>query len=367
MLPALVSAARSILFPAAASPLRRPPSARWARGSAQPAFLPLEVADVVVESPSTKSIVFADTSLAYRAGQHLTLVVDVDGRSERRCYSFSSFPAPGVRPAITVRRVDGGTVSNFLHDSIRPGAVLRALPPTGTFTLEALPPSASAVAFVAGGVGITPIISMAEALLRTQPATRVLLVYGNRNQQEIVFRRRLTDLAAEFGDRLCLRLAVDAASADWTGVVGPLTGERVLDLSGDFDADAWFVCGPQPMMDGVVAALRQRGVDETRIHLERFQYATAATLPSQPGMLVFGRSGRRVAVAAGTTILEAAERAGVALPSSCRMGGCGACKVKVDGRVVAAEPNCLSPRERADGHALACCSFADGEVSLPDY
>ena len=102
---------------------------------------------------------------------------------------------------------------------------------------------------------------------------------------------------------------------------------------------------------------------------EGFEYADArpSTLPQVEGRLVFAGSGRAAPAPVGSTILEVAENAGVALPSSCRMGGCGACKVKVHGRVVSAEPNCLGEKEKAEGHVLACCSYADGEVTLPDF
>jgi ferredoxin len=135
-------------------------------------------------------------------------------------------------------------------------------------------------------------------------------------------------------------------------------------------ADAYYLCGPEPMMDGVAAALAEVGVEPARIRIERFAYAApaAATAPTTPREIAFARSGRRVVAAPGQTILEAATRAGVALPSSCTMGGCGACKVrKSAGTVVSAEPNCLSERERAEGYVLTCCSYADDGLVIADY
>ena len=366
---AIASFARNFFFPPTAAPLLRKPSARWARPSTRSSLLELRVAEVIDETPTTKTFVFDDPSLRYAAGQHLTVVVEIDGRTERRCYSFSSCPASGSRPAITVRRVNDGKVSGHLHDHLRVGDVLRAAPPTGSFTVATDPSASRVVAMVAGGVGITPIVSMAETVLREEPASRVVLVYGNRSEKEIVFRRRLEALVREFDGRLRLTLALDAAGTRWKGLVGPLSGERVFEALAEEKADGWFVCGPQPMMDSVVATLEGRGVASDRIHLERFLYADTpgTALPTEPATLRFAASGATAVAPTGVTILDAAEKAGVALPSSCRMGGCGACKVKVKGRVVAAEPNCLTETERAEGYALACCSYGDGEVTLLEF
>lgn len=364
---AIASFARRLFSPPAAAPLVREPNRRWARGAAPSSLLRLNVAEVVQETPSTRTFVFEEGAIDYRAGQHLTLVAEVGGRTHRRCYSFSS--APGDRPAITVKRVEGGVLSNWLHDHVAAGDTLRATPASGRFTVADAAPSPRHAAMVAGGVGITPVLSMAEALLRDEEDSRVTLLYGSRCETEIIFRKRLEALEATFPGRLRVVFALDLAEAGWAGLVGALDGPRVAAATAGSDVQDWYVCGPLPMMDSVVEALGKQGVPADRIHLERFQYAATTTLalPSEPASLAFGRSGKAVTAGVGTTILDAAEQAGIALPSSCRMGGCGACKVKVVGRVVAAEPNCLTESERADGYALACCSYGDGRVELPDF
>ncbi|MFN2424807.1 MAG: 2Fe-2S iron-sulfur cluster-binding protein [Candidatus Binatia bacterium] len=366
---AIASFARSFFFPPAAAPLRREPNRRWKRTSAASSLLHLKVADVINETPDTRTFVFEEEGLAYRAGQHLTLVVNLDGQTHRRCYSFSSSPAAAGRSSITVKRVEGGLLSNWLHDRVRTGDVLRATPASGRFTLEPDASESRHIVMVAGGVGITPLISMAETTLRAEPGSRVTLLYGSRSEDEIIFRTRLERLAEEFGERFDLRFAVDEGAASWPGLTGKLGGERVVATLGHAGPAQWFICGPEAMMQSVVAALGRAGVADERIHLERFQYAESSTarMPQAPASLVFRASGMTISAPVGTTILEAAEQAGIALPSSCRMGGCGACKVKIDGRVASAEPNCLTDQERAEGYALACCSWGDGRVELRDF
>jgi len=353
----------------------RTASARWASTAAGRGPRRLRVLQVVEETPSTRTFVLgaADggrAALAYRAGQHLTLLADVDGVTERRCYSFSSSPLAGAAPAITVRRKADGRVSRQLHERVHAGDTLLALEPSGDFTVATAPDASRHLVLVAGGVGITPLVSIAETVLRAEPASRVTLLTGNRSEEEIVFRTRLASLAEEFRPRLDVRHALDAPPPGWNGLAGPLDGAQVRRALGELDADAYYVCGPEPMMASVCAELSAGGVAPDRIHTERFAYADPRSLelPAHPAEITFAASGRRVTARPGQTILQAAHEAGIDLPSSCTMGGCGACKVqKREGTVVMSEPNCLSDAEREAGYLLTCCSYADTGVVIENH
>ena len=354
--------------------LRRP-SPRWGKASSRQQRRSLRVVDVIQETPSTRTFVLepldsALPSLQYRAGQHLTLLVDVAGATQRRCYSFSSSPAAGTRPAITVKRMPDGIVSGHLHDSVRAGGVLVALEPTGSFTADLDPPVARNLVLVAGGVGITPLISIAETVLRVEPGSSVTLLCGNRSEDEIIFRRRLADLEAEFAGRLKVVRALDDPPAGWEGLTGALDGARTLAALDGANADAYYVCGPEPMMQSVCEALASAGIPRERIHTERFAYASASTtrIPDHSAEIEFAGSGKRVTARSGQTILQAGLEAGLDLAFSCTMGGCGACKVrKTSGAVVMSEPNCLSGQEREAGYLLACCAYADTNVVIEGH
>jgi ferredoxin-NADP reductase len=353
----------------------RQASARWGTATPRQPRLRLQVAEVIQETPSTRTFVLAaadggTASLAYRAGQHLTLVVEMGGTTHRRCYSFSSSPVAGGAPAITVKRMSDGTVSRHLHDQVRVGDTLTALEPTGEFTLATDPAAARHLVLVAGGVGITPLISIAETVLRAEPRSRITLLCGNRSEAEIVFRQRLEALARQFSPRLAVHHALDDAPAGWPGLHGALDGARVLAALGGAAADAYYVCGPEPMMQSVCAALAEAGIPRGQVHTERFAYASAAAtrIPDHAAEVTFAKSGRRVTVRAGQTLLQAGLEAGLDLPYSCTMGGCGACKVRrSDGSVVMSEPNCLSDAEREAGFVLACCSYADTPVVIESH
>jgi ferredoxin-NADP reductase len=263
-----------------------------------------------------------------------------------------------------------GLVSRYLHERVRTGDTLVATAPSGQFTLATKPALKRTIAFVAGGVGITPLISLAETLLREEPQSRAVLLCGNRCEDEIIFRERLGALEAGFASRLVVRHALDQPPANWSGVRGALDGARTLQLLGTTDADAYYVCGPEAMMKDVCGALAGAGIASDRVHTERFAYASATTtrIPTHSAEVTFAASGRRVTARPGQTILQAGLAAGIDLPSSCTMGGCGACKVrKTSGKVVMSEPNCLSDREREAGYLLACCSYADTNLTIENH
>ena len=353
----------------------REPSARWGVARPRQVRHALRVAQVIPETPTTRTFVLAAPgggapALHYRAGQHLTLLVDVGSTTHRRCYSFSTSPGAGGLPAITVRRTADGVVSRHLHDHVSVGDTLLALDPSGDFTIDIDPAARRHIVMVAGGVGLTPLVSLAETVLREEPASRVTLLCGNRREEEILFRRRLEALASGFRPRLTVHHALDEAPDGWAGLRGALDGARVLEVLGDQEPDAWFVCGPEPMMQSVCAALGAAGVPRERIRTERFAYASRATVrvPDHAAGILFAKSGRRVTARPGQTLLQAGLEAGVELPSSCTMGGCGACKVRrLEGSVVMSEPNCLSEGEREAGYVLACCTYADTDVTIEGY
>jgi ring-1,2-phenylacetyl-CoA epoxidase subunit PaaE len=358
--------------PAATFELRSP-SPRW---GTQRSHAPrrLRVTEVIDETPTVRSYVLepldARSPIRFLAGQHLTLLVDIDGVTHRRCYSFSSAPAADGRPSITVRRAPGGLVSRHLHETVRAGDTLLAAEPAGEFTLTTDPSASRRVAFVAGGVGITPLIGLVESLMRDEPRSRAILVCGNRCSDEIIFRDRIGALESRYAPRLIVVHALDTAPAGWTGLTGPLDGGRVIEAVGEAGADSYYVCGPEAMMNDVCESLAGAGIAAERIRTERFAYATVAStrLPAKAAEVAFEASGKRVTARPGQTILQAAIEGGVDLRYSCTMGGCGACKVKKSaGEVVTGEPNCLTESEREQGYVLACCSYPDGNVTIENH
>jgi ferredoxin-NADP reductase len=332
----------------------------------------VRVARVVRETPDAVTLVFEDPAgapIRFVPGQFFTLILPVGAEVLRRAYSASSDARDTERVAVTVKRVTGGVVSNHVNDHVREGDLLQVLGPSGSFVAPASGEDERHLVLLAGGSGITPMMSIARTTLATEPKTRITLVYGNRGEGDIIFRASLDELARAHGARFTVRHVLSDPPAGWTGGVGMLE-ERVvhaeLDACGALGDARFFLCGPEPMMRASRAALRARGVTDDRILEERFNMphlrtrAAAALANAGPQILTIRANGagvREVYVAPEQTMLEAGLSAGVAMEYSCAMGGCGACKVRLcEGAVEMEEPNCLTAQERGEGYVLACVS-----------
>jgi ferredoxin-NADP reductase len=225
---------------------------------------------------------------------------------------------------------------------------------------------------IAGGSGITPVISILETVLYTRPELSIALIYGNRSERDIVFHERLERLARAYPDRLAIDHVLSDPSEAWTGPRGILDPSMLaarLDAIGSDAPRYYYLCGPTAMMDGANELLRAHGVAHDRIREERFHSPGAAVPTDLPDHVVVARMRVRgrshiVPVAPGKTLLEAGLAAGVDLPFSCAMGGCAACKVRRVSGEVHREESCLSDRERAEGHVLACSARPRGPVSI---
>ncbi len=337
----------------------------------------LRVARVVRETPDAITLVLEDPSGApihFAAGQFFTLLVRVAPQAEllRRAYSASSDAHDAARVAVTVKRVAGGAVSNHLNDHASEGELLQVLGPSGSFVVPDEPRAPAPLVLVAGGSGITPMMSIARTALAADRGVRITLVYGNRGERDVIFRAELDALARAYTPRFVVRHVLSDPPPGWSGGVGLLDARALgaeLDACDELPAGAlFFLCGPDPMMQAARDGLRSRGVADGRIVEERFNMphlrakpgAGSAAPAAGPQVLTIrsnGSGAREVYVGPDQTILEAGLSAGVAMDFSCAMGGCGACKVRLcDGEVEMEEPTCLTAQERADGYVLACVS-----------
>ncbi len=325
----------------------------------------LEVAACTRETDDAITLTFHDPSGApmpsIRPGQFFTLLVDLDGVSLRRAYSVSSDCRTRERFDVTIKRAEGGRVSSHLHAHASVGMRMRVLGPSGEFARVHAPK----LVLIAGGSGITPMMALLRTLLPSEPDREVALIYANRSPNDVIFAEPLAALEAEYSPRLRIHHELEQPPPQWSGAVGRCdkpTLARLLDaiaLAHDPDVE-FLLCGPAPMMAGARELLHERDVPAARVHSESFiapylQADAQAQLRAQP--LTITARGREtvLAVAPGQTVLEAGLAAGLPLPYSCAMGGCGACKLELErGDVIMREPNCLTQPERERGLVLAC-------------
>lgn len=330
----------------------------------------LTVQAVTDETPDARSITLAvpealQHSFRYRPGQFLTLRLAVGGRHLPRCYSMSSTPELDSALRVTVKRVAGGRGSTWLCEHLRPGDCLEVMAPAGVFTPAGLDGD---FVLAAGGSGITPVFSILRAVLARdmgEGGGRIRLIYANRDERSVIFRDALQALAAAHPARLQVIHWLDS-------VQGTPCVAQLAEFGRGFESAQAFICGPGPFMDAMATALAQAGLEADRIHVERFislpdeedaraAAADAADTAAPPAVdaaqvsLLLDGTEHRFACNGSETLLDAAERHGLSLPHSCRVGMCASCMCQVDeGEVILRHNDALDARDLARRWTLAC-------------
>src|SRR5690242_10156133 len=171
-------------------------------------FHALRVAEVVPETSDANSIRFEmpaelRDAFVFKAGQHLTLRATIDGEEVRRNYSLCTAP-DDQDWMVTVKRIAGGLFSNWVGDQLKAGDTVEVMPPHGSFTTEFAPTAKRHIVGIAGGSGITPVMSLLRTTLKNEPDSQFTLLYGNRDSSSIIFLDALADLKDRYVGRLSL-------------------------------------------------------------------------------------------------------------------------------------------------------------------
>ena len=303
----------------------------------------------------------------FEPGQYLTFHLPTADRMRPlvRCYSLSERPREDFY-RVTIKRTAEGRGSKYFHGEVHPGGTLEVEAPQGAFFLD--PTDDLPLVLVSGGIGVTPIMSMAAALVHRRDSRPIYVFTGFRSSREHPFRVRLAEVAASVPNlhldvSYSRPLPTDRLGLEYhhRGHVDAARLRRVLPSS-NF---RFYVCGPAAMMGSLVPALLQWGVPPAHIHYEAFGSASvqglggrAATAPCE---VQFARSAKALRWTGDeSSLLELAERGGVLLDSGCRAGNCGQCRVMIAaGRVAHAKPPGV---QLVDGECLACIARPEGDV-----
>ena len=349
----------------------------------------LIVREIRNETADVKTFVLAPVNpvlFRYEPGQFLTLDLDIGGENINRCYTIASAPTRPHTLSITVKRVPNGPVSNFLHDHVKVGSVLRAVGPMGDFSCfaQGTPSPAPKYLFLSGGSGITPLMSMARTFHDLGEPRDIVFLHAARSPADIIFRAELELMARNSkAFRFAPICEADAPFEPWHGLRGRLDPGVLGHVAPDYREREVFVCGPAPFMTAVREMLKGAGFDMARHHEESFDFAelakaepeVAAEVTAAEGLqavehaleeaapavttysVAFAKQNRTIECRSDMFVLDAARRAGVRLPSSCSKGLCGTCKSKlVSGTVDMKHGGGIRQREIDAGMALLCCS-----------
>lgn len=335
---------------------------------AQLSFL-VTVRAVIQETEDTVTLVFERSPylLDYKAGQFITFIVDIEGEMLRRSYSLATCSDIDRYPAITVKHIAGGKVSNYLNSEVGIGDELEVLPVAGSFVLPDVFPKSYRGVFVAGGSGITPIFSLMKDLLYREEYTEAMLVYASRDEEHIIYADWLRELEDRYGVRVRVVHVLSRASDGWKGMRGRLSssGLAKLLLGYGLGEDVhYFLCGPQGLMELARDTFRLLGIAESHIHQESFVLKKGEKkVPMVSKVTIhYEGEGYDCEVDAGTTLLDAALDVGVDVPFSCSSGMCNACRARcVEGKVRMVEDEGLTEEEKEEGYVLTCVGYAASE------
>ncbi len=341
-----------------------------------PRYYDLQVKNVVQETNETISIVFEQpvgNEMTYKPGQFLTLIVPVAGKEIRRAYSLCSSPYVDEHPAVTVKRVENGMMSNWLADNLRVGGTIRVMEPMGQFTTEFDPARKRHLIMFAGGSGITPMMSIIKSILLKEPDSIVSLIYCNRDADSIIFKDALDKLQTQYEGRLHVIHVLDNAPMNWQGYSGLLSHDMLTKLferipDWGIEKSTYLMCGPEGMMKNVDSLLAVRQIPKDKIFKESFVQGTidkdqkkeivsapSEELKEREVTIRYDGQEYKILVPPDKAILETALDQGIDLPYSCQSGLCTACRGKaLSGQVKLDEEEGLSQSERAEGYVLTC-------------
>lgn len=307
-------------------------------------------------------------TLFYKPGQFLTLLLSINGEEVRRPYSFCTIPVKDKFPGVTVKRVEGGLVSNYLLDNVQEGQELECLYPAGTFFAEIHPLHKKEYVLVASGSGITPLYSILQTVLFKEPGSNVILIYCNRDEDSIIYKSKLDTFEFQFADRLKVVHVLSQPTNDWMGFRGRLDANLLENLVSELvtlslEALSFFLCGPTLFMKDVEATFLSMGFTQDRIRKEDFgsfvspmeTTSSFSSAQTKEVTIIYRKNEDTFLLSEGQTILDAALDNGVRMPYSCRMGVCTACLgTCIEGEVDLGNSDALSENEKKKGYVLTC-------------
>ena len=351
-------------------------------------FYKLTVAEVRKETKDATSIAFnvpeeLYNTFNYKPGQYLTLKFTINGQEARRSYSLCSTPALEEYLRVGVKRVKNGLVSNYINDQVKVGDVIEVMQPDGRFYANVNKNNYKTYFLFAAGSGITPILSILKTVLVTEEKSLVYMIYGNSNQESIMFKDELEQLQQEYLDRLILVHSLSKPkSSFWSKkskmeyIKGRIDAQRIEWFINEYPPYAqnaeYYICGPGNMIENTQSALMSIDVPKERIFIESFGGGEIkdATKGVANTKLIAHLNGERIETefTKGRTVLATLLANGNEPPYSCEGGVCSTCLCKVkQGKVHMRKNLSLSKEEIDKGYILSCQSIPMTDTVEVEY
>lgn len=344
-------------------------------------FYSLKVLEVIDETENAKSISFdvpyeLYDKFNYKPGQYLTLKFNLNNEEVRRSYSLCSSPITNEPLKIGVKRVKNGLVSNHINDNLKPGDFVEIMKPNGRFFADVKKDNYKTYYLFAAGSGITPILSIVKTILYTEERSYVHMIYGNSNQETIMFKSELDKLQSEFSDRFILVHTLSKPKSNWSDLwttssdkeyrTGRVNEEAVNWFINEYPPYAqnteYYICGPGSMIENTKKSLQQIDVPNNRIFIESFGGTNSENKVESVAnaKLTAKLKGESITtlIPKGKTILRTLINEGKEPPYSCEGGVCSSCVCKLTKGEVHMKNNLsLDENEVAKGYILSCQSI----------
>ena len=365
-------------------------------------FHTLKVTSLRAETQEAVQIGFKLTgslkeTFAFDPGQYLTLKVGVNGQLLRRAYSICS-PVQASEIRVLVKRLPSGRVSTYMNEQLKVGDKLEVMPPGGHFKLTVDKIKQSAYYFFGAGSGITPLTSMIESILEIEPNSTCHLLYGNRDEDNIIFKEKLDRLQLVYRERFSVDYVlsqpkkekiggvfglITSKKSNWKGKIGRVKESLIrsfLASRPQKEIKGYYICGPGQMIEATVAALKNLAVDSTLIHREYFSAPepSAEELMDTPVKSIRDKPSKVTVILEGvekelvindnTNIVQALIDAEIEPPYSCLAGTCSTCMAKLTKGEVRMDVSIgLEEDERAQGYILTCQSHPITDEVVVSY
>lgn len=330
----------------------------------------LTVSEIKQEANEAFTIQFDNVPTIFKdfsAGQHITIKVNIERETFYRTFSISSVPNTDNFLTLTIKKIKGGKVTNYIAEHIKVGDSIELTAPSGQFYLNPEPAHQKHYIMVAGGSGITPIYSMIGAILKFEPKSKITLMYANRTSNNIIFKEKLEQWTKEFPSQFEVKHFLSEEGNAQNAIKGYITRvslEKILNQNDRNNLD-FYLCGPEIMTNKLVDDLAYLGIAKDKIHRELFlisdQAQEGVSQKAQVYAKVFGQT-YEFETHEGKTILKSGLDQNIPLPFSCQSGLCGMCKMKCTaGKVKMKNNQVLSETDIKAGYILTCQSLPQTE------